>query len=245
MYTVYLVDDEQLALDDMCNNLPWSDFNFTVIGKQTSPLKALTEIMAHPADIVMTDIRMPEMNGLEMIEKLRKADCNSIFVVVSAFDDFNFVRKTMLLSGFDYIIKPITRSVASDLFNRLQMRLNETIGPPLSHPLTGSHELNEIAEFIIRNITRKLTLTEIGSQFNVSANHICNLFSKHLNTTFLNYILTERMTIARDLLLNTDKAVKEVAILSGYDDYFYFCKVFRSYYHCTPTAMRQQKGLIE
>lgn len=241
MYRVYLVDDEKIALDDMCNNLPWSDYSFMVTGRQTSPLQAIKAILADPVDIIFTDIRMPEMNGLEMIEKLRAAGCAAIFVVISAYDDFAYVRKTMLLSGFDYIIKPISADVSVELFDRLRARLDKNKSQPVFLPLTASQDLNRMTSYINEHITEKLTLGDISRQFNISPNHICTLFSKHLNVTFLNYVLAERMAIARNLLVTTSKAVKEIAILSGYDDYFYFCKVFRNYYQKTPTALRQDE----
>ena len=239
MYKVYIVDDERIALDDLVRNLPWAEFGFQVVGRETNPLVAVHEIKKIPVDVVFTDIRMPGINGLELIKQLAQSGCKPVFVIVSAYDDFTYVRKALQLNSFDYIIKPVTAEVGAELFDRLHARLNNIKGPPVNRPLTSSTELNHITEFIDRNITHKLTLADLGEKFNISPNHICTLFSKHMNTTFLNYILSARMAIAQNLLTMTDKPVKEIAALSGYDDYFYFCKVFRKYFQMTPTGMRQ------
>ena len=101
--------------------------------------------------------------------------------------------------------------------------------------------LNAIIQHLNRNLVQKSNLTQLAQQFNISPNYICSLFSKHLGTTYSAYLTKIRMEQAARLLAGTDAPVKEIALKSGYEDYFYFCRVFREYHGATPTQFRNRK----
>ncbi|MDL2248235.1 helix-turn-helix transcriptional regulator [Tyzzerella sp. OttesenSCG-928-J15] len=83
------------------------------------------------------------------------------------------------------------------------------------------------------------TLESLSEKFNINPTYICQLFSKHLNTTFISYLTDLRMEKASALLLKTDKTIKEIAVLSGYNDYFYFCRVFKEHFNVPPSKFRK------
>ncbi|GHU83576.1 putative response regulatory protein [Clostridia bacterium] len=239
MYRVYLVDDEPLALAHCTKAFPWQEHNFEVVGASTKPLDALREIAALAPDVVFTDIHMAAMSGLDLIRHLKEAGSGALFVVVSAYDRFAYARELIRMEGFDYLIKPVEDMQCRDLLTRLQERLDKHAGSA-RRPATASAELNRILAHLARNFAQKQSLTEIAQLFSISPNYVCRLFSKHLGTTFSAHLSRLRMEHAARLLRVTDKPVKEIAQLSGYDDYFYFCHVFRDTYHCTPTQYRSQ-----
>lgn len=237
MYRVYLVDDEPLALSNLQKGFPWQEHAFEVVGATTDPLTAQREIPALVPDVVFTDIHMAQLNGLSMIQQLKDTGCESIFVVVSAYDRFDYARRLIQMEGFDYLIKPVEARQCEELLTRLKDRLDNQTGKK-RRPVTTSADLNHILSHLQSNFMHKQSLQAIAQQFNISPNYICRLFSKHLNTTFSSYLSRLRMEYAANLLKNSEKTVKEAAALSGYDDYFYFCRVFRDTYGCTPTQYR-------
>ena len=237
MFRVYLVDDEALALHHLVTTFPWEEHEFEVIGSQTDPLLAIEEIMEKAPDVVFTDIHMGKMSGLEMVETLKEKGCEAIFVIVSAYDNFEYARKFILLEGFDYLIKPVEITQCVELLTRLQGKLKKT-GKKNKKPTTPSIELNLIVAYLQENFQEKQSLAQISQLFAINSNYVCRLFSKHLGTTFSKYLTKVRMENAGKLLLESDKNVMEIAALSGYDDYFYFCRVFRTTFGCTPTQYR-------
>lgn len=239
LYTAYLVDDELLVLEDMINSIAWEEHDIMVVGSCTIPEKAIEDIARHRPDVVFTDIKMPGTDGFELISKLQEMELDCEFVVVSAFESFVYARRLIQLGGFDYLIKPVEEKQYTELFNRLLINFEKN-RPHRNLPNTESSDLNQVLLYLNRNISKKYTLSEISSKFNFSVNQICNLFSKHLNTTYSSYTTKIRMENAKRLLTSTDKSIKEISMDCGYDDYFYFCRVFRGYYSCTPTQLRDE-----
>lgn len=237
MYCAYLVDDEPLALLHMEKTFPWHEHAFDIAGKATCPLEAVSQILAIKPDVVFTDIHMGANNGLDLIEQLKGEGCTSLFVVVSAYDRFEYARRLMRMEGFDYIIKPLEPTQCAELLASLRARLCKLRGNT-ERPLTMSTELNRILTHLKANYMQKQTLGQIAQQFAISPNYICRLFSKHLGTTFSNYLTGLRMEQAASMLKTSDLSVKEIAGRSGYEDYFYFCRVFRETFECTPTQYR-------
>lgn len=239
MYSVYLVDDEALVLDHMQKSVPWAEHGLAVVGSSTDPLRAIDEIVALCPEAVFTDINMPVISGFEMITQLRQKGVNCELIVISVCESYQFARQLMISDGFDYLIKPVEESQYTELLTRLLSRLNQKY-PHRNLPSTTSSELNQIIRHLNRNIIKKHSLKEIAQQFNISSNYVCSLFSKHLQTTFSAYQTKIRMEAAARLLSSPDKPVKDIALECGYEDYFYFCRVFREYYACTPTQYRSQ-----
>lgn len=237
MYRVYLVDDEPLALSHLVNTFPWQEHAFEVIGKETDAQIAMREILSLVPDVVFTDIHMGKMSGLKLVETLKERGCQALFVIVSAYDRFEYVRQFMLLEGFDYLIKPVEATQCEELLGRLRNKLETSSGKPKKPPTT-SPELNLILAYLQQNYKQKQSLAEISQLFTVSPNYVCRLFSKHLGTTFSKYLTKIRMENATKLLHESTKSVVEIADLCGYEDYFYFCRVFKAEFNCTPTQYR-------
>jgi len=240
MYSVYLVDDEALILSDMQRSIPWYEHDFQLVGSSTDPRLALHEILDLKPNVVFTDIKMPRMTGFELVKALREKELECEVVIVSAHEQLDYARQVIQLEGFDYLIKPVEEKQYTELLDRLLKRLEKKY-PHRNLPATGSSELNAIIQHLNRNLVQKSNLAQLAQQFNISPNYICSLFSKHLGTTYSAYLTKIRMEQAARLLAGSDAPVKEVALKSGYEDYFYFCRVFREYHGTTPTQYRTRK----
>ncbi|MDL2317888.1 response regulator [Eubacteriales bacterium OttesenSCG-928-A19] len=239
LYTVYLVDDEPLALAHMAESFTWNAYGFEIIGQSLDPREAAEEICEKRPDVVFTDLRMPGMTGIEMIEMIRARHVSPCFVIVSAHRDFDSIHRLLRVHGFDYLIKPVTTSGFEDLFMRLHAALSARDPEAETVRESPSEDLNRILAYLQVNYTQKLNLQQISEQFAIHQNAVCNLFAKHMGTTFVRYLISLRMDKAARMLRQTTKSIKEIAITCGYDDYFYFCRIFRQYFQCTPTSYRR------
>lgn len=105
MYRVILVDDEPLILAGIASLIEWEDYNCTIVGKATNGPSAYDMIVELKPDIVITDIRMPVLNGLELIEKCRDAGCTFAFLVLTNLEEFDLARKALALGATDYLVK--------------------------------------------------------------------------------------------------------------------------------------------
>ncbi|MDR2889920.1 MAG: helix-turn-helix domain-containing protein [Lachnospiraceae bacterium] len=245
MKTVYIVDDDPIIMDHWeTKRGVFLASGFELCGTQTNSVKALGEIKEKRPDVVLSDLKMPGLSGIDMLEILREDQYVPRFVIVSAYSDFNEVRQFFTkYEGFDYLIKPITEQDLIDLLGRLSASLAQPSSPeepPTSaFKPTMSRELNEIIEYLQEYPEMNHTLEAIGIRYAINPNTVCNLFARHLGTTFLSYLTTLRMENAKELLQTTDMPVKEVGVRSGYSNYFYFTRVFDKTFGQTPSVYRR------
>lgn len=126
MYQAVIVDDESFVVDGLKTVIDWSGFNFELCFCTTNPCDALAYLETHPADLLITDISMPQMSGIELIQKIREMNPIISILVLSAYDNFEYVRSAMRHGAENYLLKPLdpdelTESV-SNIANHIQER---------------------------------------------------------------------------------------------------------------------------
>lgn len=126
MYQAVIVDDESFVLDGMRTAIDWSGFNFELCCCTTNPCDALTYLEHHSADLLITDISMPQMTGIELIEQVRKINPLISILVLSAYDNFEYVRSAMRHGAENYLLKPLDpdelRESISNIVGHIQER---------------------------------------------------------------------------------------------------------------------------
>jgi len=244
MYSVYIIDDEKLVVDDLINSLPWLENGFEVIGFETNSIKAIEEITEKNPDVVFADLKMPACDGIELIKRVKKNKADAEFVILSAYEDFKASREFFLMGGFDYINKPLDQMSAAMILEKLSRKLvTKYDKTPINTFIPSkSSKFDDLVNYITINFSKKHTLADLSERFNVSQTYICDLFSKHYNSTFTIFITNLRMTEAVRLTLETDTPLKEIAIYCGYSKYSHFCKVFKNSYGKSPSLYREDGG---
>lgn len=239
MYRAFFVDDEPLVLQTFMSNPVFSECGFVNIGHSTNPVEALKTIIKGQPNVVFSDLKMPGLSGVDLMNELRKNGFRGEFVIVSAYREFEDARRFFTMDGFDYLVKPVSDSDLQFLLEKLSDKLYTRKIETNRVKETPSPELNEIIAYIHSNLSAGLTLESICKEFSLKPNFVCKLFSRHLETTFTAYYTNIRMEEAAVLLRSTLKPVKEISYICGYQDYFYFCRVFRDVFSCTPSAYRE------
>jgi len=248
MYKVYLVDDEQLALIGIKKTFLWNEYGFEVIGDTTDSTEAIEEILKLKPDVVFTDIKMDVVTGLDLIKYLRRKKVSAEFVVVSGYADFTYAQDAIKYDVFDYCLKPIMQNNANDILKRLKKALDVKNGVYEADEQDDTE--NEFDQDILRDIENvrfknmiifihnnymdRLYLGELSEKFKLNSNYCCHLFKKYFNCNFSDYITQIRMKKASELLKNSDLSVDDIARKIGYEDYYYFNKVFKSCFGVTP-----------
>ena len=105
MYRILLVDDEPLILAGIASMMNWEDYNCTVVGKATNGNQALEKMKEIQPDIVITDIKMPAMNGLDFMEKCREQGYQAEFLLLTNLEEFSLAQKALRLGALDYLVK--------------------------------------------------------------------------------------------------------------------------------------------
>ena len=109
MYKLMFVDDEKLILDGLKYILDWNSMDLEIVHEAKNGRDALDKFKEEPVDIVITDINMPIMSGLTLINEIKKINKDVSFIVLSGYDEFTYVRDTMKYGAFNYLLKPIKK----------------------------------------------------------------------------------------------------------------------------------------
>lgn len=127
MYKVMLVDDAEQIRMGIKLKVDWNRHGFEVCAEAGNGREALEILGRTEIDLVITDIRMPVMNGLDLLRKCRAANPKTRFVVLSGYDDFPYVRSAMQTGALDYLLKPVSSDELEDLLRRVNAELDEVL----------------------------------------------------------------------------------------------------------------------
>ncbi len=240
MYRAYFVDDEPNVLEEFSRNPLFTESGFQTAGSATSPVTAIKEIKRLNPDVVFTDLKMPRLSGVEMMAELRDKGVGCEFVIISAYGEFHDSVTFFKMGGTDYLTKPVSDH---DLGNCLSALAGKLAGKNTAREQgasdTSSPELNRIIGYLRETLAEKHTLESLSEALSIHPKAISRLFAGNLGTTFVAYLTKLRMERAASLLKTTGKDVQEISDLCGFPDYFYFCRVFREFFSCTPSELRE------
>lgn len=125
MYSIVMVDDEPWALEDLAKVIDWGAYGFSIPVCFTDPEEALAYIIEQKPDVVFTDIRMPVLSGIGLIEQARRAELETEFVIISSYEDFEAAKKAIHLQVCEYALKPYEEAEIMDIARMLEQRLAE------------------------------------------------------------------------------------------------------------------------
>lgn len=124
-YNAILIDDEAWALRGLKNIVSWEEYGFTVTDTFTNSEEAFEAIKEQKPDVVFTDIRMPEINGMDLIEMIKDAGLHTELVIVSAYRDFEVAKRALSKGVLDYLMKPLNRDEVRNVLKRVREALNQ------------------------------------------------------------------------------------------------------------------------
>lgn len=124
LYKIMLVDDEEEVRTSIIKQVDWEKIGFRVVSDAENGEDALEKIDIYEPDVIMTDIRMPYMDGLSLIEKVHSKYPTVKFLIFSGFDDFEYAKEAIRLGVSEYILKPINSEELSGIFNKIKKNLD-------------------------------------------------------------------------------------------------------------------------
>ncbi len=159
MYRLMLVDDEPEIRDGLVEIIDWHAEGFEVAGVAENGLEALLLAETLSPDLVVTDIRMPFLDGLEMARRMRAALPTVRFIVLSGFDEFEYARQAVQIQIDDYILKPISSEEFVAVLRRVKARLDEEFAQRSNVQALQAHFRESLP------ILRELLLTSLLSGY--------------------------------------------------------------------------------
>ena len=226
MYKLLIAEDESIIRTGIIRAIDWQSIGFEICAAVEDGLEALEMIRKIQPDAVITDIKMPKMDGLSMIRQAKEMGASCDFVILSGYAEFEYAQQGIQLGVMDYLLKPTSVSDVKELLNKLNEEKEITQGLNREN---CSDIVREMINVIEESYGMKLQLDAIAEKFHMTPEYLGNLFAKETGITFSNYLRQVRMEKAKELLTGTDMKIYEVACAVGYPDQKYFSKVFKEY----------------
>lgn len=249
MYQLLVVDDEYEIRNGLCKYFPWEETGFRVAGQVGSGQEALAFLANHPVDLVLCDIIMPVMSGLELAEKLRISYPSVRVCFLTAHKDFAFAQRAVSLNAIQYILKSASSAELLNIFRGIQQELDKTAltAAPVqsaavpatlgSAPSRDEQLIREIREYVQTHFdTADLNTT--AAAIYMSPNYVSRLFKQKTGQNFSDYLLSVRMEKALEFLSNPHNHIYEISEMLGYQYVKNFSRTFRSYYGISPREYR-------
>lgn len=244
-YKVIVADDEKLIANNISRKIEQANDAFQVVAIARTGLEAYELIQQLLPDVVFSDIKMPEMDGLELIEKIEKHHPSILTVIVSGYNDFEYARSAIQHKAADYLLKPVNPHELARTLNKLEAQLlarDQELAP--RREASPVEIVENVMLYLRENYTLQIDFSAIAEQQAVSGPYLSRIFREHAGTTPSKYLMDYRMQIAKKLLRDSQLSVKEIAAQVGFPDQFHFSKSFKNATGLSPIQYREQKDIL-
>ena len=250
MYRVVLVDDEHIILEGLSRVIPWEKLGCEVSGTAGNGREGLELIRAVRTDILMTDIRMPNMDGLRMIAALRSEFPRLQITVLTAFRDFEYAQTALNLGVCRYLLKPSRMDELNEAIDTMIARLDALHMPQdaareapeqaetAESGAAGNYIVEQALDYMRAHCAEHLSLSDVADRVYVSQWHLSKLINRHVGQSFFDILGCMRIQRAKDLLRDSSLKIYAVAEQVGYSDVAHFSMSFKRLEGMTPGEYR-------
>ncbi|MDF2877926.1 MAG: two component transcriptional regulator, AraC family [Clostridia bacterium] len=263
MIRVLVVEDEDIIRKGFIHTINWIAMDCLVVDEACNGKEGLEKIQKHRPDIVITDIIMPRMNGIEMIEEANVLyDFKSI--ILTSYSEFEYAQKAIKLKVFEYLLKPVDEEKLFEIINKLKKEIqqekayNEIIEKTkdkddihfmdldiyIRQDMPYNNYVVEAIQQIKENYSQKISIDFIAEALGVSASYLSRKFKEETSQTFLEMLNKYRIQKAIELLRAGNHRVYEISELTGFSDYKHFCTVFKKYTQTPPMEFAKKTSFI-
>ena len=249
MYKVIIVEDEPIIRKGLTYKVDWPKINCIVIDSASNGIEGMDKIKSLRPDIVITDVRMPFKDGLEMLTET-KDEYRYETIIISGFDEFKYAKQAIRLGVSDYLLKPIDINQLERTLKKLVHKIEKRKGQKSLEKQSQLYRkvLNlefqprekftyseAVINYIKENYCLDLTLKDVSNHLGISIASLNSRFKEDTNYSVNEFLIRYRILKALQLLQNEQMYVYEVAEKVGFNDYKYFSQVFRRYVGMSPT----------
>jgi two-component system response regulator YesN len=247
--TFVIAEDEERMRDYLAVKTAELDPNFECVGTAADGEEAVELVERHLPDLLVTDIKMPVLGGLELVERIRRTNPDLRILIVSGYSEFEYARRAIELGVDDYLLKPIDVARLREVLRRIRIRLEASAGSvdaEFGLDRIGAREAdlaNAVEVYLQENYRQPYSLERLAASFGCKAAYLLRLYRKIKGNTPTHDLIRLRIEKAKRLLVgHPDLEIKQVAAAVGYEDALYFSRLFKKETGLNPSAFRDSKG---
>jgi len=240
MAKILIADDESLIRSNIKTLLDPFHSSVSAIYEAEDGVEALFKIKEHRPEIVLFDINMPFLNGLDAIKKIRQQDKSIIIVIISGYNKFEYAKEAIANQVYAYLLKPINESEFNETIQSAIDCLQGFCVVPSESERKRDAE-HQVVQYIIDHLQdTELNVNAVCSHFHLSCSSFARLIKKQTGSTFTDYLTKLRMERAIHLLEHHDELnIKEISARSGYKNQHYFSRAFKNFTGLSPKKYKE------
>lgn len=260
-YRIMIVDDERIVREAIASPAVWNGYPVSVVKAASNAIEALDYIDEHKVDLILTDIKMPVMDGIELMKRVRTLRPETVFIILSGYAEFSYAQEALRYGARDYLLKPLDeKTLVSVVLKCMEeeksrrfidtMHRTPAFTPAFAEKQSENRSKNcysqtilKIMEVVDAEIANKeLSLKWISAhKLFLNENYLSKMFQKEVKQRFTVYLLERRMFLAMKMLAdNPDALIQDVASETGFgDNPQYFSITFKKYTGYTPTEYKK------
>lgn len=247
MFKAIIIDDEYYIVEGLKKILDWSSYGIEIAATALDGVEGLELTQRINPDIIITDICMNNMDGLEMIEQIQQTDFCGKIIILSGYQKFEYAQRAINSKVTRYILKPINidefETVIGDVVRELKESENakndntNQTEPKVIH----SKLADDLINYVDEHYTEDIQMTHLAEMFYCSVSYMGKVFRRNTGMNFKEYVTRKRVNKAKELLRCSYKSIEDIQAEIGYSDAKYFRKVFKELTGVSPRKYRQCK----
>lgn len=196
-------------------------------------------------DLVITDIRMGEMNGLELTKRVKQLYPELPLIVISGHDEFGYAREALRYGVLDYLLKPIERVELATLLNRVQEKVQAKQGADAGEERVDDQQesgrllIRKVKELVRQSLDKDISLQFLAEHVYLHPKYLSDLFKRETGQNLSEYVTQKRIDKAKQLLKDTTLKIAEVSEMCGFANHKYFASLFKQHVGQTPSEFRE------
>ena len=267
MFTIAIIDDEKWIRKLIIKLMPTKQFPIKIIGEAEDGEEGLELLKKFRPNIVITDIRMPLLSGLDLIQRIKTTLPRAEIIIISGYDNFEYAQKAIKLGVMDFLLKPLEETELHKAIgnavrnldkrnqqnlekNNLQRKVKRLATDfvqldPGDFSEIKNEKIRQALKYIHEHFSEPISLTTVSDTVVINQAYFSEIFKKEMGIGFNQYLQNLRIEQAAALLRERpDLAVSDIAHICGFQDPNYFCRVFKKHLNMTAQEYRdtQQPG---
>ncbi|EGD47019.1 two component transcriptional regulator, AraC family [Ruminiclostridium papyrosolvens DSM 2782] len=250
MYKLLIADDEPRLRNGISNYFPWNETGFEVLYEASNGKQALEFIEKNHVDVVLSDIRMPIMSGIDLAREIYNRGMIIKVIFLTGYKDFEYAKEAINYGVKNYVLKPTKYNELAEVFSKIKKELDKELENKVFEDVgTIDSEFNGIHEKIIAEVKDYVTenyhdarLEKAAGRVHLSEFYLSKLFKRKTGENFSDFVISVKMNKAAQLLKEINYKTYEVGNMVGYDSSKTFSRAFKNYFGISPKEYRKDRN---
>jgi YesN/AraC family two-component response regulator len=243
LINILLAEDDIEMLQGLTRFIDWEFYGFRIIRAAKNGHEACKLFAELLPEVIITDISMPVMSGLELIREAKKLRPDVKCVIISCHEEFEYAREAVRLHADEYLLKhTLTETELIQTINKIKQNIasNLAIISNETPPITSNPDIMKAVKYIEHHLGGSINQKTLSVHINMNPSYFSRLFKRETGMSFSDFVLQKRIQKATDLLVNTTICVEEIVRAVGIESVSYFYRIYKQLTGSTPGDTRNK-----